>query len=125
MSNNEIFVFGSNLAGKHGAGSALEARLNHGAYYGQGVGLQGRSYAIPTKDAKLKTLSLQEIGHYVNKFVEDAAYFKDKKFVVVEIGCGLAGYSPKDIAPLFKEANQLSNVILPDSFKEILNAELD
>ena len=98
---SEIFVFGSNLAGRHGAGSARHALKHHGAVYGVGVGLVGSSYAIPTKDVNLRILTLSEIAKYVKDFIAFASRSPDLTFNVVDIGCGLAGYSPKDIAPLF------------------------
>ena len=115
-----IFVFGSNLGGRHGKGAALHALHNFGAIYGQGAGLQGQSYAIPTKDARLKVLSLSEIDVYVKQFLKFAALSQLKKsdmyFTVTAIGCGLAGYKPKDIAPMFKLALNLTNVSLPIEF---------
>lgn len=112
----EIFVFGANEAGKHGAGSAKEAVRKHGAIYGVGNGFQGRSYAIPTKDAKLKTLPLDKIKSYVEQFLGFADAHPELTFNVVAIGCGLAGYKPEDIAPMFK--NSPSNVNLPKEFKD-------
>lgn len=115
----KIFVFGSNLAGRHGAGSAKEAVKNWGAIYGQGVGLQGNSYAIPTKDRKLKTMDLYDIQVYVTNFITFATHNPEMEFHVVEIGCGLAGYTPKQIAPMFIRAPD--NVILPENFKRVLD----
>ncbi len=112
-------MFGSNLAGRHGAGSAKEALLNHGAVYGVGEGLQGDSYGIPTKDKDLKTLHLYNISIYVNTFLHFAALNQQYHFNVVPIGCGLAGYTPEQIAPMFK--NCPPNVVLPESFKKVLN----
>lgn len=100
----EIFVFGSNLAGRHGKGAALYARLHHGAIYGQGNGLQGNSYAIPTKDVYIRTLPLDTIQFYVDTFKEVAARYPEDTFNITRIGCGLAGYKDSDIAPLFKGA---------------------
>jgi hypothetical protein len=98
----EIFVFGSNLAGRHGKGAALEARQKHGAIYGQGVGFQGRSYAIPTKDSHIQTLPLPSIGKYVREFIAFAEINPNMRFNVTRIGCGLAGYDwDKDVRPLF------------------------
>ena len=111
---NNIFVFGSNLAGRHGKGAAEYALRHRGAIYGQGVGLQGYSYAIPTKDRKLKTLPLETIKIYVEQFIEFAINNPDMTFEVTKIGCGLAGYVPKDIAPMFKSAP--GNVVLPKEF---------
>lgn len=112
-----IFVFGSNLAGRHGKGAALAAIKEHGAVYGQGVGLQGCSYAIPTKDAKLNPLALDMIAQHVDDFLEFAKQRSDLQFMVTPIGCGLAGYKPKDISPMFK--GHTNNVYLPDVFKAI------
>lgn len=99
-----IFVFGSNLAGRHGKGAALHAYQHHGAIYGLGVGMQGKCYAIPTKDAKLKPLPLSEIRKYVSTFIGFAVRHPFFTFNVTRIGCGLAGYSDSAIAPLFKGA---------------------
>jgi hypothetical protein len=109
-----IFVFGSNLAGRHGKGAALHARQHFGAVYGQGVGLQGRSYAIPTKDEQLRTLSLAAIGEHVEQFKAFAAGHPDMTFEVTPIGCGLAGYTPERIAPMFRDAPD--NCVLPAPF---------
>lgn len=117
--HTKIFVFGSNLAGRHGAGSALEARRNHRAVYGRGVGRQGHAYAIPTKDQNLKVLSLQEIEWHVRKFIKYAKVHPELSFNIVAIGCGLAGYSPTEIAPMFKAAPKNCN--LPDDFERVLN----
>jgi hypothetical protein len=114
-SKNTIFVFGSNEKGIHGKGSALEARKNHGAVLGKGVGLQGSSYAIPTKETPYKTLSLEKISKYVSEFVEFAKAHPEMTFNVVAIGCANAGYTPKQIAPLFGTVP--TNVNLPESFK--------
>ena len=110
----EIFVFGSNLSGRHGKGAALFARQYHGAIYGQGVGLQGNSYAIPTKDEKLNTLPLHTISKYVMEFLNFAEKNPNLKFIVTPIGCGLAGYVPEQIAPMFRNIPQ--NVELPEEF---------
>jgi hypothetical protein len=120
----EIFVFGSNLAGRHGAGSALEAKLKHGAFYGKGVGFQGNSYALPTKDKNLKTLPLDDIRKYIEDFLYFAEENPDYTFNVVEIGCGLAGYSPDQIAPLFvrPNVNLPRNINLPESFRKVIDA---
>lgn len=112
---NTIFVFGSNLAGRHGAGAALHARKKCGAIYGCGIGLQGRSYAIPTKDRRLRTLPLEEIAKHVNIFLAFARSNKHLTFQLTPIGCGLAGFKPQDIAPMFKNAP--SNVVIPHEFE--------
>jgi hypothetical protein len=115
MTEPAIFVFGSNLAGRHGKGAALHAKLHHGAIQGQGVGLQGNSWAIPTKDHSLRVLGLKEIGLYVAAFLTQASVlYPDRTFAVTPIGCGLAGYTPAEIAPLFRFAPK--NVILPEVF---------
>jgi hypothetical protein len=126
-----IFVFGSNEAGRHGKGAALEAKERHGAIYGQADGLQGNSYGIPTKDRQLKPLPLKEIGKYVRDFLYFAKDNPDLNFMVTPIGCGLAGYSVGDIAPLFAQypaeypckvtgLYSIENIKLPEVFKSIL-----
>jgi hypothetical protein len=118
-----VFVFGSNEAGRHGKGAALEARRNHGAIYGQGEGMQGRAYAIPTKDAHLRTLPLDVIRAYVDRFKRYAAARPEIAFQVTPIGCGLAGYTPQEIAPMFADAP--ANCQLPPLFLPYLNAKGD
>lgn len=113
--NTRIFVFGSNLAGRHGKGSALEAVKHHGARRGQGTGLQGRSYAIPTKDVALRILPLDQIKPHVDYFLWFAGRYATMQFDVVAIGCGQAGYKPKQIGPMFKGAP--ANVHLPPEFE--------
>ncbi len=108
-----IFVFGSNLAGVHGAGAALYARKELGAIWGQAEGHMGESYAIPTKDEKLNTLPLERIHFFIGKFIVYAICHPELRFFVTRIGCGLAGYTDKDIAPLFVEAATLPNCELP------------
>lgn len=100
----KIFVFGSNEAGIHGAGAALYAMENHGAKYGVGWGLQGTSFAIPTKDRRIRTLPLERIQEYVSTFLEFAKVHDELTFVVTRIGCGLAGYTDEQIGPMFKGA---------------------
>ena len=111
LAENEIFVFGSNLAGMHGGGAARRARLRFGAKIGQGVGLQGQSYAIPTMLGDTDTIS-----PYVDDFVEFAETRPELRFLVTRIGCGLAGFDPEDIAPLFREAMGVKNIYLPKDF---------
>jgi hypothetical protein len=113
-----IFVFGSNLAGIHGAGSAQHARLHYGAVYGLGVGPQGKSYAIPTKDSNLNVLDLEVIQLYVRQFLSYAKQNHQETFNVVSIGCGLAGFRPEQIAPMFR--GHPMNVILTDEFNQVL-----
>lgn len=95
-----IFVFGSNLAGRHGKGAAKKA-LQYGARYGYGVGLVGKTYAIPTKDKNLNVLPIQTIKEYVDAF-KQLSHTGQYRFYVTQIGCGLAGYKPQQIAPLFR-----------------------
>jgi hypothetical protein len=111
------FVFGSNLAGRHGKGAALFARQNHGAIYGQGVGFQGHSYAIPTKDERLRTLPIGIIKKYVDEFLRQALHHPGHTFNVTRVGCGLAGYKDTDIAPLFKGAPP--NCVLPPEWRAL------
>ncbi len=112
--SKEIFVFGSNLAGRHGKGAALYARKFHGAVYGVGVGLTGSSYAIPTKGYNLEILPLETIARYVEQFKEFAANNPQYNFKVTRVGCGLAGYKDADISPMFKGSPP--NCILPDEW---------
>lgn len=111
----EFFVFGSNLAGRHGAGAALFAKRHHGAVTGIGVGPQGRSYAIPTKDRDVRTLPLPTIEYYVKQFIDYARAHPSDIFNVTRIGCGLAGYKDSDIAPMFKNAS--ANCKLPEGWR--------
>jgi hypothetical protein len=117
----KIFVFGSNLAGRHGAGAAKYARQHCGAVYGQGIGRQGNSYAIPTKDEFIRTLPLNIIKVYVDEFLSYANENPTELFELTPIGTGLAGYKPSDIAPMFESAP--SNVELPRSFIECLKTK--
>ncbi len=115
----QIFVFGSNEGGKHGKFAAKTA-MKWGAKWGQAEGLQGKTYGIPTKDKTIKRiLDIEEIKPYVDRFLE---YARTAGFVflVTQVGCGAAGYKPKDIAPLFAEARDIGNIHLPESFWEIL-----
>lgn len=116
MSERVIFVFGSNLAGRHGAGAAKWALENKGAIYGRGVGMQGDSYGIPTKDENVRTLPLDRIKIFVDGFIDYAKNHPHLKFQLTPIGCGLAGYKPFQIGPMFKGVSE--NVIVPDEFKE-------
>lgn len=118
-----VFVFGSNLAGRHGKGAALWARQHRGAIYGQGIGPQGNAYAIPTKDARLRVLPLHSIQPHVADFLDYARHRPDVAFELTPIGCGLAGYRPDQIAPMFADAP--ANVRLPDAFREALSASRD
>jgi hypothetical protein len=114
--DNQIFVFGSNLSGRHGKGAAKTA-LGWGAKWGQAKGLQGRTYGIPTKDASIRrTLSINEIKPYVDEFIEFAKNNTNLIFLVTEIGTGLAGLKYKEVAPLFKGAKNVENIHLPEKF---------
>jgi hypothetical protein len=113
-----IFVFGSNMAGRHGKGAALYARNFKGAVYGQAVGRQGDSYAIPTKDENLRRLSLARIHAHILDFITYANAHPHEVFELTPIGCGLAGYSYEEIAPMFRRAPP--NVVVPDEFKRVL-----
>ncbi len=116
LTKNEIFVFGSNYAGRHGKGAALTALRKFGAKNGQGIGLMGQSYGIATKDRNLKVLPLITIKSQIGKFLVFAYNHPELKFLVTPIGCGLAGYKPKDIAPLFYYYKIPINVVLPEEF---------
>lgn len=102
--NSEIFVFGSNLAGRHGAGAAKFAHEKLGAVMGVGEGLTGHTYAIPTKDAQIQMMDWDEIREHVHKFVTFAHDHPELTFKVTQIGCGLAGWRREQIAPLFVNA---------------------
>ena len=105
---NEIFVFGSNLRGMHGGGAAYVAYRKFGAVMGQGVGLQGQSYAIPTMQGGVET-----IRPYVDEFIEFARQHPELTFLVTRIGCGIAGFRDEEIAPLFAAAHEVENIVLP------------
>lgn len=113
-----VFCFGSNLSGVHGKGAALTAKRYFGAAEGIGEGFAGCSYAIPTKDEKIRTLPLPEIETHISRFLVFAAHSPDKKFMVTRIGCGLAGYQDKDIAELFYRNNIPGNVFLPGIWQQ-------
>ena len=115
LKENEIFVFGSNLAGMHGGGAARIARLHFGAVMGKGVGLQGQSYAIPTMQGGVET-----IRPYVDDFIAYAKHHQELHFLVTPIGCGIAGFEAEDIAPLFESAKEMKNISLPESFWEVI-----
>ena len=117
IESDEVFVFGSNLQGMHGGGAARIAYDRFGAVWGKGVGLQGRTYAIPTMHG-----GVPEIKPYVDDFIEFAKNNTDKFFYVTRIGCGIAGFDDEDIAPLFRAALTLKNVSLPKSFADVLES---
>lgn len=122
LKENQVFVFGSNEAGIHGAGAAKLANTKFGATWGVGVGITGNCYAIPTKNDKIKTLPLARIGVYIDSFLAYAKITPTKEFLVTKIGCGLAGYSEEEIAGLFKGKEIPDNVIMPESFCKILKS---
>ena len=112
---DEIFVFGSNLKGMHGGGAAYVAYKKFGAEWGVGVGLTGQTYAIPTMQGGVET-----IKPYVDEFIEFAAEHPELTFLVTRIGCGIAGFTDSQIAPLFAETLDAPNVVLPRSFVNLL-----
>jgi len=116
LKDNEIFCFGANLAGRHGAGAAKLAFDKFGAKWGQGVGLYGKTYAIPTKNKKIETMDLYLIYPYVKEFIEDCKFYSQNHFLVTKVGCGLAGIPLKDMANLFKNAIFVENISLPLEF---------
>jgi len=120
LKKNQVFVFGSNEAGIHGAGAAKLAEKKFGAIMGVGYGPQGKSFAVPTKDKSIRTLPLEAIELYIKNFLLDATLFPDKEFLVTKIGCGLAGYSEAEIANLFKGKTIPKNITLPESFYRII-----
>ena len=111
LKENEIFVFGSNLEGMHGGGAARIAYEEFGAIWGQGVGLQGQCYGIPTMHG-----GVNDIKPYVDEFIDFAKSHPELKFLVTRIGCGIAGFTDKEMAPLFKDAIEIENIYLPESF---------
>lgn len=113
---NEIFVFGSNLMGMHGGGAARIAMEQFGAVWGEGVGLQGQSYAIPTMQGGVDT-----IKPYVDEFIAFAKIHPEYTFYVTRIGCGIAGFTDDQIAPLFEHAMDVKNILLPEEFAQIIN----
>ena len=115
LEKDEVFVFGSNLAGIHASGAARVARKRFGAIMGQGAGMQGQSYAIPTMQGGVET-----IKPYVDEFINLAREWDQTTFYVTRIGCGIAGFKDEEIAPLFADALDLYNVRLPKSFVDVI-----
>ncbi len=115
LATNEVFVFGSNLQGHHYGGAARIANEKFGAIFGQGVGLQGQSYAIPTMQGGVET-----IRPYVDEFIEFAKQHPELIFYVTRIGCGIAGFQDSEIAPLFRGAIGIENIALPQSFMDVI-----
>ena len=120
LRENEIFVFGSNLAGAHGGGAAWLAYRRFGAVWGEGVGLHGRTYAVPTMQGGVDT-----IKPYVDDFILFAKEHRELTFLVTRIGCGIAGCRNEEIAPLFKDAICVENIILPKEFVENILSDGD
>ena len=116
LTDDEVFVFGSNLAGQHGGGAARIAYETFGAEWGVGVGLTGQSYAIPTMQGGVET-----IKPYVDDFVAFAKAHQELFFYGTRIGCGIAGFRDRDIAPLFADAVGVENICLPESFVRLLS----
>ena len=114
LAEGEIFVFGSNIQGMHGGGAAWYANKNFGAEWGVGEGLTGRTYALPTMEGKAS------LAHAVKNFTACAKEHPKLTFLVTAVGCGIAGYSPFEVAPLFAEAATLENVYLPQVFVDVI-----
>lgn len=112
----QVFVYGSNTLGHHGAGAAKLAMTNFGAVYGNGYGRDGQAYGIPTKDDKIETMSLGAIAEEVKRFLRYAASHQKEEFLVTKIGCGLAGLREEHIALMFNGASD--NVVLPEGWKD-------
>lgn len=112
---NEIFVFGSNLGGFHGGGAAELAYRSFGAVWGQGEGLQGQSYALPTM-----VQTVAEMQPYVDRFIVCAQLHPELKFYLTEVGCGIAGFTVEEVAPLFVKALEVPNIVLPERFFRVL-----
>ena len=118
LKEHEIFVFGSDLRGVHCGGTAYQALLNFGALLGQGVGPQGRCYAIPTIVG-----GLQKIQPYITEFIQYTLSHPEQTFLVTPIGCGIAGFTPQEIAPMFRRAMPIENILLPQQFWNVLRIE--
>lgn len=117
---NHIFVFGSNLRGRHGKGAAREAARVWGAEEGVGFGRTGMAYAVPTKRSPYQTLELRVIGSHIESLLEYARQHPDLTFLVTAIGCGLAGFKPQQIAPFFQDAPP--NMVLPEEFTNVIRS---
>ncbi len=112
---NQVFVFGSNIHGMHAGGAARIANQQFGAEWGVGVGMTGQCYAIPTMEG-----GIDYIKKYVDDFIDYAAHHPEKEFLVTRIACGIAGFTPDEIAPLFYAALPYINIILPRDFVAVL-----
>lgn len=111
---NQVFVFGSNLAGRHGAGAALTAKKLFGAVQGKGSGLHGQSYALPTKTSDLRQIPMKTLAVFIEQFIQFAIEHPELEFLVTKVGCGLAGHTTMDVGPLFHDMPK--NVVLPKEF---------
>ena len=120
LNSNEVFVFGSNRDGWHGGGAAAMAYKYFGAVWGQGVGLQGQSYAILTMEG-----GVEIVEWYVDEFISFAKEHPELHFLVTQIGCGAAGFTPEEIAPLFHDAMGMDNVSLPQKFWDVLDKNIE
>lgn len=112
---NQVFVFGSNKAGMHGGGAAAFAHRRFGAEWGVGEGMTGKCYALPTMEGE------KSLAEAVDRFTEHASADTDHIFLVTAVGCGIAGYTPEEVAPYFTKAASLPNVYLPQCFWEVLD----
>lgn len=119
LEEGEVFVFGSNLAGMHGGGAARMAYERFGAEWGVGVGPTGQCYAIPTMQGGIET-----IRPYVDEFISYAKQHPEKFFLVTRVGCGIAGFTDEEMAPLFREAQHLTNIALPQEWQQIVDNQL-
>ncbi|MCZ4244931.1 A1S_2505 family phage non-structural protein [Pedobacter punctiformis] len=123
LKKNEVFVFGSNMNGNHAGGAARLAQDKFGAINGQAFGLQGKSFGIPTLNYDMSKIAMPDLARFVSKFIAFADTNRNLAFLVTEIGCGIAGFTHAEIAPLFKEAYGVHNIALPQSFVEILSTQ--
>lgn len=114
LGENEIFVFGSNIQGAHGGGAAWYAYKQFGAEWGVGEGLTGRTYALPTMEGEAS------LRHAVEHFIACARQHPELTFLVTAVGCGIAGYTPREVGPLFEAATALENVYLPQVFWDVI-----
>jgi len=117
-----VLGYGSNLRGRHGAGAAKFAAAQCGATEGIATGLDNNSYGIPTKDERIRTMPLSEIQPYIDQYIADAKRFTHLTFWTTKVGCGLAGYTVEQIAPMFKEAVGVKNICLPREFWDVINS---
>lgn len=119
---DEMFVFGSNLRGAHGAGAAFIARRDYGAALGQGIGVTGSCYAIPTKDENIRSMDLFRINEHVCDFVTYVQNHPNLKFFITKVGCGLAGFKSEEIAPMFHQIAENENCSFPEEWAPYLKA---